>query len=353
MTDSRFFKCCDPLSAQELLEHLASEPGAENLKMNSHAAVKISDVNTLNEAGPHDVTFFHNKKYLDDLKNTRAGAVIVSPEFVEYVPKESVAIQSNEPYRTYARTAHYLYPHVENDFEACHKSLHPEAKIAHDVVIEPGVVINACAEIASGCAIGANTVIGRGVKIGKNTRIGANVTLSHCLIGANVTILPGARIGQAGFGFHMDEKGHISVPQLGRVIISDAVEIGSNTTIDRGTLEDTFIGHGTRIDNLVQIAHGVKLGEYCVIVSQVGISGSTHFGDYVIAAGQAGFVGHITVGNGAQVAAKAGVMRSVDPGQKMGGHPAVPIRQWHKQGIALGKLASSGVSGRSARKGSK
>jgi UDP-3-O-[3-hydroxymyristoyl] glucosamine N-acyltransferase len=186
-------------------------------------------------------------------------------------------------------------------------------------------------------------VIGAAVELGEDCRIGANVTLSHCLIGARVVLHPGVRIGQPGFGFAPDAapdaKGPVKIPQLGRVVIGDDVDIGANTTIDRGSGHDTVIGAGSMIDNLVQIGHNVVLGCGCVLAAQVGISGSTRLGDSVMAGGQAGFAGHLKIGSGARIAAKAGLMRDVEAGGTVGGIPAVPFALWMKQAAILQRLA--------------
>jgi UDP-3-O-[3-hydroxymyristoyl] glucosamine N-acyltransferase len=194
-------------------------------------------------------------------------------------------------------------------------------------------------EIGARCLIGANSVIGQGSVLGDDVRVGPNVSISHALIGARVRLYPGARIGQDGFGFALDPRGYVKVPQLGRVVIENDVEIGANTTIDRGAGPDTVVGAGTMIDNLVQIGHNVRIGRGCVLVSQVGISGSTRLGDYVMIGGQGGLVGHLTIGHGAQIAAQAGIMRDVAPGERVMGSPAVPFREFFRQVAALQKLA--------------
>jgi UDP-3-O-[3-hydroxymyristoyl] glucosamine N-acyltransferase len=199
--------------------------------------------------------------------------------------------------------------------------------------------VGARAEIGRRTLIGANAVIGPGVVIGDDCVVGAGATISHSLIGDRVNVYPGARLGQDGFGFAMGPEGHLKVPQLGRVIVEDDVEIGANTTIDRGAGPDTVIGAGTKIDNLVQIGHNVRLGRGCILVAQVGISGSTRFGDGVAAGGQAGFTGHLHVGAGARIAAQSGVMRDVEPGATIGGSPAVPIQEFLRQGVVLHRLA--------------
>jgi UDP-3-O-[3-hydroxymyristoyl] glucosamine N-acyltransferase len=206
-------------------------------------------------------------------------------------------------------------------------------------VIEAGAVIGERAELGAGCHVGPNAVIGEAVVIGPNCRIGAGATLSHCLLGARVVIYPGARIGQAGFGFALGTEGMTKVPQLGRVIIEDDVEIGANSTIDRGSGPDTVIGAGTMIDNLVQIGHNVRLGKGCVIIAQAGVAGSTRIGDHAILAAQAGLIGHLTIGHAARIGAQAGVMRDVPDGESVIGSPAVPVRQFFREVATVQRLA--------------
>lgn len=336
MADPRFYKNAGELSLQQILT-------ATNLSLDVPVNTQLTfqDVATLHGADQTDVSFFHNKKYAEEFKNSKAGLVFCLPEFVKEAPPSMIVLASPSPYRAYAQLAATFYPDIERTlFQGGRDPIHPQAKVAPDVLIEPGVVIGAGAIIGEGTCIGANVVIGAGVEIGKNCLIGAHCSISHALIGNEVILYPGVRIGQAGFGFYMDEKGHVTVPQLGRVLIEDRVEIGANTTIDRGALEDTVIGKASRIDNLVQIAHNVRIGKGCVIVAQVGISGSTTFGDYVIAAGQAGFIGHLQIGDRVTIAAQSGVMRSVSAGETVAGTPAVPVKQWHRQAATLANLVN-------------
>ena len=198
--------------------------------------------------------------------------------------------------------------------------------------------MSAGAVIGAGTRIGHGTFVGPGVVLGAGCVIGAHVTLSHCMIGRRALIHPGVRIGQDGFGFVPTSAGPVKIPQLGRVIIGDDVEIGANTTIDRGTLEDTVIGDGTKIDNLVQVGHNVEIGRGCIITSQVGISGSCRIGDGVVIGGQGGLADHVTVGAGAQIAAKTGVMRAIAPGEVVMGYPARPIRHFWREIAMVSRL---------------
>ena len=291
-------------------------------------------------AEDHELSFLDNLKYRDQFHTTKAAVCFVSAALVAEAPKHVRCLVSDNPYKAYALTAQALYPSVPVSGKVSPKSvIHKTAKIASNVTIEPGVVIAENVEIGSDSHIGANTVIGAGVIIGDHVVIGPNVTLSHVLIGQYVRIYPGVRIGQDGFGFAIGgESGHVKVPQLGRVIIGDHIEIGANTTIDRGAGPDTVIGSGTWIDNLVQIGHNVQVGKGCVIVAQVGISGSTIIEDFAMIGGQAGLAGHLRVGKGARIAAQSGIMRDVPAGEEHMGSPAMPIRQFMRQVGALNRL---------------
>lgn len=343
MADPRFYKNSGRISLQKILDITnasLSTPHKVNLQMT------FNDVATLQGAGPNEVSFFHNKKYLAEFNKSQAGLVFCLPEDVKEASPSMLVLSTPSPYRAYAQVAAAFYPEIERSlFHDDKNFISPQAKIENNVLIEPGAVIGPGVVIGEGSCIGANAMIGAGVQIGSNCLIGAHCSITHALIGNEVILYPGVRIGQAGFGFFMDEKGHITIPQLGRVIIQDRVEVGANTTIDRGTLEDTIIGSATRIDNLVQIAHNVHIGKGCVIVAQVGISGSTTLGDYVIAAGQAGLIGHLQIGDRVTIAAQSGVLRNVAAGETIAGSPAVPIKQWHRQTVTLARMANSRQKG--------
>lgn len=335
MADKRFYKD----SGNHSIEELAAICHAE---VKANHTVLLKDIASLSQAESGDLTFYHNTKYKDDLQTTKASACLIHPDHIDHAPASLPLILTQKPYRAYAKIARQFYPApaVEAHLSdlAC---IHPNAIIGFGVTIGPFCVIKDGVEIGNHTVIEAHTVVESGVVIGENCHISSNVTISHTLMGNNVLVKPGARIGQKGFGFEMDESGHIDVPQLGRVLIQDNVEIGSNTTIDRGAGPDTIIGKGSRIDNLVQIAHNVVLGENCVIVAQVGIAGSTRLGRFVIAAGQVGIAGHISIGDGVKIAAQSGIMRDIQPGETVAGSPAVSVRDWHKQTVALARLIKS------------
>ena len=300
----------------------------------------LEGVAPLQAAGPKEVSFLDNRRYASALDQTSAGAVIVHPDMAARVPAGTVAIRTTEPYAAWARVAALFYP-----LPSVSPGIHPSAIVAEGANVDPSAevgplsVIEAGAEIGPGCRIGPCAVIGSSVIVGRDCRIGAHASLSHALLGARVYVFPGARIGQEGFGFASTKDGFLSVPQLGRVILEDDVEVGANTTIDRGSSQDTVIGAGCRLDNLVQIGHNVILGRCCVIVAQAGISGSTVLEDFVRVGGQAAMAGHLRIGQGAGIGAQAGVISDVVPGAVVLGSPAQPIRDFFRQVAKLKRMA--------------
>jgi UDP-3-O-[3-hydroxymyristoyl] glucosamine N-acyltransferase len=334
--DPRFFRRAGPFTLAELLR--AAELSAPEEADRARAFTGIAP---LQQAGPAEVSFLDNRRYLPELRTTRAGAVILHPDLSEACPRTAIPLLTPEPYLAWARIAALFFPPPPPAPGIDPRAVVEEgAKLGADVEIGPLAVIGAKAEIGPRTRIGAGTVIGPGVVIGADCRIGPQVTISHALIGDRVVIHPGARIGQDGFGFAITKEGFVSVPQLGRVIIEDDADIGANTTIDRGSAGDTVIGKGSRLDNLVQIGHNVRLGRYCVIAAQAGISGSTTVGDFVMIAGQAGLVGHLRIGERARIGAQAGVMSDVPAGSDVLGSPAQPIRAFFRQVAALKRIAA-------------
>ena len=347
MSDPSFFAAPKPATVAEVCAWTGATV-AEGVDK----ATLLSGVGPLDVAGRGDVSFLENKKYVAMLAETRASACFVSSAHAALVPEGVIALVVKEPYRACATVTAKFYPaamHLEGAFGEAGVSpaahVHATAKLEPGVVIEPGAVIGARAEIGTGTVIGANAVIGHDVRIGRNGYVGAGAVVIHSLIGNRVVLHPGVRIGQDGFGFAMGPGGHLKVPQIGRVVVQDDVEIGANTTIDRGANRDTVIGEGTKIDNLVQIAHNVEIGRHCIIVSQVGISGSTKLGDYVVLAGQAGLVGHLKIGTGAQIGAQAGVSNDVPAGARYMGSPAKPFMDHAREIATLARLATRKRSG--------
>lgn len=333
MADPRFFHRAGPLTLGEIARMTGAEirGGAPDMK--------IDDVAPLDTAGPSHVSFLDNVKYRDSFKSSKAGACFAVPEMAEHAPEGMSLLITKSPYKAYAQATQALYPDkIGEGSISPHAHIDPTAKIGPGCVIDAGAVIGSSVEIGEECWIGPNAVIAANVVIGRQCRIGANASLTHCQIGQGTRIYPGARIGQDGFGFAMDPSGFVKVPQLGRVIIGNNVEIGANTCIDRGAGPDTVIGDGTWIDNLVQIGHNVKMGRNCVVVGQAGIAGSTVLEDFVVLAAQSGVAGHLTLGKGARIAAKSGIMKDVAPGEEVMGYPALPIRQFMRQIATLNRL---------------
>ena len=336
MADPRFHD----RSSVKTLSELAAIAGAE-LHSEDSADISVEDVAPLAEAEEGQISFLDNIKYKSDFITTKATACIVSEKMVQHAPEGVHLLVSKTPYKSYALVAQAFYP---EEFPAAQVSdgahVHDKATLADGCVIEAGAVIEEGASIGAGSWIGANAIVSKNVEIGSKCRVGSHATISHAIIGDNVRMYPGVRIGQDGFGFAIDPAGHVKVPQLGRVVIEDNVEIGANTCIDRGAGPDTVIGAGTWIDNLVQIGHNVKIGRGCVLIAQSGVAGSSVLEDYAVVAAQGGVAGHLTVGMGAQVGAQAGVMRDVPAGEKVLGSPAMPVKDAMRQFATLRKLAS-------------
>ena len=339
-----FFERAGPF----LLADVAAAAKAE-LAPGADPTLMIADVRALTDASARDLSFLDNRKYLARLTETRAAACLVAPPFAASVPKGTAALLTAEPYRGFALALKLFYPEALQPKAARaggDSLIDPTAQLEEGVILEPGVVIGPEARIGRGTRIAAGAVIGYRVTIGRDGYIGPLVTLVHALVGDRAIVHSGARIGQDGFGFAMGPRGHLKVPQVGRVIIQDDVEIGANTTIDRGALKDTIIGEGTKIDNLVQIGHNVVVGRHCVIVAQTGISGSSELGDFVVMAGQSGTSGHVKVGAGVQIAGAAHATKDIPPGMRIGGTPGRPIAQWRREVAILARLAKRHRGGR-------
>jgi len=300
----------------------------------------LTGVAPLPTANQDQVSFLDNRKYVSMLEATGAGAVIVHPEMADRVPASATAIITATPYEGWARVAALFYPLTPS-----FPGVHPTASVAAGALVDPTAEVGAFAYVETGaqigarCRIGPYASVGVGVVIGEDCRIGAHASLSHALLGARVCLHPGARIGQEGFGFAQTKTGFVTIPHLGRVILEDDVEIGANSTVDRGSSQDTVIGAGSRLDNLVQIGHNVQMGRCCIIVAQVGISGSTILEDFVQVGGQAAMAGHLRVGRGAQIGAQAGVISDVPVGGAVIGSPAQPRYDFFRQVAMLKRLA--------------
>ena len=333
MVDARFFRNSGPFSIGQLADHVGGV-----LAKDAPRDMPITDIATLDEAGPTELSMFADARYRDDFNRTRAGAVLTSKEFGVTPPARDVhLIFVPTPRLAYAEAAWMLYPEGGNELTS-EPTQSSNFTLGDGCYLSPSANVGANAIIGARARIGHNAVIGRGVVIGDDCIIGANATISHAIIGNRVQVYPGACIGIQGFGFVPGPQGLRRVPQLGRVIIEDGVEIGSNSTIDRGAIGDTCIGAGSVIDNLVHIAHNVRIGRFCVIAAQAGVAGSTQIGDGVMIGGHAGIKDHLTIGSGAQIAGASGVIRDVGKGERVAGYPAIPVREWHRQTLGLRRM---------------
>jgi UDP-3-O-[3-hydroxymyristoyl] glucosamine N-acyltransferase len=349
MTEPLFFKIAKSLTVAEIVALTGSQPRA-GVPLDR----VIRNIAPLDVAGSHDLTFFDNAKYLDELAGTHAGACLMAPRFVQKARPDLAVLSVHDPYRAFVTIARTLFPGslrpsslfgAEGVAPGAH--VHATARIESGVVIDPGAVIGPGAEIGAGTIVAANAVVGPGVRIGRNCAIGAHSSIVHALIGDRVIIHPGCRLGQDGFGYAMGREGHTKVPQVGRVIIQDDVEIGAGSTIDRGANRDTVIGEGTKIDNLVQIGHNVAIGRHCVLVAQVGISGSVTLEDFVVLGARVGVNNHVTIGEGAHIAAISIVHGDVPPGARYGGFPAKPVKHWMREVFLLERLARQSANDKS------
>ncbi|WP_119259220.1 UDP-3-O-(3-hydroxymyristoyl)glucosamine N-acyltransferase [Shinella zoogloeoides] len=344
------------------LGDLAVTLGAE-LADAAHADRVVRSVSPVGRAKGGDLCYILSRKIRAELETSEATAILCDRALVSLIPAHIAVLVSARPHTAFAIAGELLHP-VAMRPEAMTSAasgvaagayVDPTARLEADVTVEPMAVIGKGAEIGEGTQIGPGAIIGPGVRIGRNCTIAAGATLQCALVGNNVIIHPGARIGQDGFGYAPGLKpGMIKIVQIGRVIIQDHVEIGANTTIDRGTMDDTVIGEGTKIDNQVQVGHNVRIGRHCGIVSKVGIAGSTRIGDGVMIGGASGINGHISIGDGVQIAAMSGVVGDIPPGEKYGGIPARPMRDFLRDVAEMAMRANAREKGaREKKKGGK
>lgn len=337
MIDLNFYKNTGPYTVKQLSEMVGTEI------LNCDLNKEITSVAPLHLATHSHLTFYHNPKYKQALQTTNAGFCILHPDHVADAPAHIGLFLSKNPYRTYAEIAGIFYQPKPSQPTGIHPNalIAQSAKVGANCSIGAFCVIGEEVEIGDNCILEAHAIVHNNVKIGQGCYFGSHSVISNTIIGNNVYVKCGAKIGQKGFGFDIGPDGHFSVPQLGRVIIEDDVEVGANTTIDRGASGDTILHKGVRIDNLCQIAHNVELGDHSILVSQTGISGSTKFGKNVIAGGQSGFAGHLKIGDNARIAAKSGVISNIDPGLTIMGYPAIKHRDFLKQQVYLSRLAKT------------
>jgi len=318
----------------------------------SRASQQVRGLASLDEAGPMHLTFFDNLKYADQLASTKAGACLVSARFEASVPSHVAVLRAARPFSAFVQLAREWHGDAlrpaswfGSDGIAPSAVIDPMARLEDGVIVDPLAVIGADVEIGAGTVIGAGAVIGPGVKIGRDCNVGARTAIQFSLIGNNVLIHPACSIGQDGYGFiFFGPEGHLKVPQTGRVLIQNNVEVGAGTTIDRGSLRDTVIGEGTKIDNQVQIGHNVTIGRHCLLAAQIGLAGSLTIGDNVALGAKVGINNHLKIGDGAQVTAMSAVKDDIPPNGRWGGHFAKPTKQWFREIIAVERLVQGGTA---------
>ncbi len=306
-------------------------------RLEGEAGVEIRGVRSPEDAGPHDLILIVHERYLRHLSSSRAGAVIL-PEGLPPVDRPS--LRAANPLLAFARALRLLHPGA-----APIRGIHPsavvssDARVAQTASIGPLCVVGPGAEIGAGSVLEMQVSVGRGVRVGRDCRIFAQVVLrDDVVVGDRVILHSGTVIGADGFGFVRDGQRYVKIPQVGRVVIEDDVEIGANAAVDRATLGETRIGRGTKIDNLVQIAHNVRVGEDTVIAGQAGVSGSTRIGSRVTLAGQVGIVDHVEIGDDVIVGAQAGVTKDIPKGAVILGSPAIPHTDFKRQVAAVSRL---------------
>ncbi len=334
MVDPRFYKNNGPFSLKQIAEICNA-----SLVDETKSDIMINDIASIFKGGEGEISFFFDKKKKEAAANIKTTACVTSKDFASLIPQNVIVLLSDNPHDSFVKLNYTMYSEILSEAKICETArIAKTAKIGQNCYIGDYVVVGENVEIGDNCYLEPNCVIADGCKLGNDCRIGSCANIMHSIIGNNVYIYGGARIGWDGFGFQTVQGQHKRIPQLGRVIIGNDVEIGANSCIDRGALDDTIIGDGCRIDNMVQVAHNDVLGRGCILVALTGIAGSCNFGDYVVVGGQAGFADHLNIGSQAQIGAKSGVMRDVEAGTAVMGIPAIGFRDFMKQTATIQKM---------------
>ena len=329
MADKSFYKNYGPFQLQEIEKEFDCVCIGDN-------KIIVQDVSVLENSDKNKISFFSNKKYFNSFINSQAGTIIVDKKYTKKKQDTNFLISSN-PYYLFAQVVRKFYPDSispKNFYTLGDK----KKEFSRNIKVSYNAFVHKTSKIGSQSTIGINSFIGPGVEIGNGCEIADNVTIIYSKIKDNCKISSGSRIGGEGFGFAIKENSFLKIPQIGRVIIKNNVEVGCNVTIDRGSSGDTIIDENCRIDNMVHIGHNVIIGKNCVIAGMVGFSGSTQLGNNVMVGGKAGFSGHLKIGDNSKIAAGSGVIKDVKPDQSVGGYPAQPILEWHKSVIKIKKL---------------
>jgi UDP-3-O-[3-hydroxymyristoyl] glucosamine N-acyltransferase len=299
----------------------------------------IVDVAGIEDAAASVLVFAGSERVLASLEGKPYGALLTTLALAPRAPDTtSPTILHADPAAAFAAATGLFYPDAGSIADHAGFAIHPDARIGANVSLGHGVVIGPGADIGAGTSLGAYAVIGAGVAIGRDCRIGDHTSVAYALLGDRVIVHPGVRIGTDGFGYASGAAGHKKIPQIGRAIIQDDVEIGANSTIDRGAIGDTVIGEGTKIDNMVHIAHNCVIGRRVILAAQAGVAGSTRIGDWAVLGGQVGVSDHLDIGPGARIAAKSGITKDLAGRADYGGYPARPVMQWRREMAALRRL---------------
>jgi UDP-3-O-[3-hydroxymyristoyl] glucosamine N-acyltransferase len=344
MTDPVFFVPSRRYTVTEVADLTGS-----TLANAAYADAIIETIASAGDGSTNALVFVEGKRNAELMAALTATAVLCQPEFADKAPAGVAVLVNPRPQQAFAMVGRLLFPAAATPEPLTSETgvspqafVDPAAKVEPGAIIEAGAVIGPGVGIGSGTIIAPNAVVGRHCQIGRDSYVGPGASVQYALIGNRVVVHGGARIGQDGFGFVSGAKGPERMPQIGRVVIQDDVEVGSNTTVDRGAMADTVIGEGTKIDNLVQIAHNVRIGRGCIIAGHCGISGSVTLGDYVMLGGRVGIADHLTIGDRVQVAASAGLMYDIPAGERWAGMPAQPMRDFFRELSAIRNFTKHG-----------